>query len=144
MIQSYLTSSLPTAVYERLSEERNAGSKNEFLWNRDQRIKLGVYMHESITRFCVDAKGNEVVTLGGSDVGGGSGFDLGSGNGNGGSHDGGIDEFFWCAQIRNLSNLVHLDLHLVTTDAILAVIGDVCRSLQTVNVESRIVQVRTT
>ena len=47
-------------------------------------------------------------------------------------HDGGLDELFWCAQISRLSNLVALNLNLITTDEILRVIGDSCPLLEVV------------
>ena len=67
--------------------------------------------------------------------------DSGAGS-HGGSHDGGIDEFFWCAQVRNLSNLVSLNLNLVTTDEMLLLLGDACPKLEIVNIVSRITQVK--
>ena len=36
-----------------------------------------------------------------------------------GGMGGGLDEFFWCAHIRRLGNLTHLNLNLITTDEIL-------------------------
>ena len=86
-------------------------------------------------RFSVDSKGNEVVTVGSADT------DSAAGS-HGSSHDGGIDEFFWCAQVRNLSNLVSLNLNLVTTDEMLLLLGDACPKLEIVNIVSRITQVK--
>ena len=50
---------------------------------------------------------------------------------------GGLDELFWCAHIRRLTNLIHLNLNLITTDEILLLLGNHCQKLQVVNIVSR-------
>jgi len=127
-LQERLISALPSTVFEQLVEERNShnGVCSQLLWSKDPRIKLAVFLHPSISRFNVDAKGNELLRH--------------SACHQSGDQDGGLDEFFWCAQIRRLSNLVALNLNLITTDEILRVIGESCPQLEVVNVNSRITQ----
>jgi len=127
-LQKMLVSSLPTIVFEQLVEARNShkGVCSQLLWSKDPRIKLAVFLHPSISRFNVDAKGNELLRH--------------SAGHQSNDHDGGLDELFWCAQISRLSNLVALNLNLITTDEILRVIGDSCPLLEVVNVNSRITQ----
>jgi hypothetical protein len=123
-MQERLFTDLPLTVFEHLVDDRNSQTRgNQLLWSKDPRIKLGVFLHPSISRFNVDAKGNEL-------------FQPQQHH----DHDGGLDEFFWCAQIRRLANLVVINLNLITTDSILAVVGDSCPNLEQVNVVSRIKQ----
>ena len=52
-----------------------------FLWSKDPRIKLGLFLHPSIRKFGVDGKGNELMLMQQQDE-----F---------GSSFGGLDELFW-------------------------------------------------
>ncbi len=126
-LQDRLVSHLPTTVFEHLVEDRNGMQTraSELLWSKDPRIKLGVLMHPSITRFNVDHKGNELFQ---------------TPQHSGGDGDGGLDEFFWCSRLGRLANLVALNLNLITTDDVLRVVGDSCPNLEVVNVVSRIKQ----
>ena len=51
-----------------------------------------------------------------------------------------MDDFFWCAHIPRLVNLIYLNLNLITTDEILILIGKFCQKLEVVNIVSRIKQ----
>ncbi|KAJ8866027.1 hypothetical protein PR048_033551 [Dryococelus australis] len=48
------------------------------------------------------------------------------------------DDAFWIENLKNLGNLVELDLHLVCTDEILEVVGCYCRKLTSVNIMSKV------
>ena len=97
------------------------------MWSKDPRIKLGLFLHPSIRKFNVDGKGNELMLMQQQDEFGTSSI-------------GGLDELFWCAHIRRLVNLIHLNLNLITTDEILLLIGNYCHKLEVVNIVSRIKQ----
>jgi len=128
-LQNHLIASLPLTVFEHLAEDRNSRTSNQnslVLWSKDPRIKLGLFLHPSIRKFNVDGKGNELMLMQSHD-------DFGS-------NSGGLDEFFWCAHIRRLVNLVHLNLNSVTTDEILLLIGNCCPKLEVVDIVSRIKQ----
>lgn len=127
-LQSLLVDQLPLTVFEGLADERNE-SLQHLLWSKDPRIKLSAFLHKSITRFNVDAKGNELMMQPGSAGIYPSDQDYGC-----------LDEFFWCKQIARLTNLTSLNLNLITTDEILRVVGQNCLKLETVNVVSRIKQ----
>lgn len=129
MLQDYLIQSLPLTIFESLSDDRNARTRHQnslFLWSKDPRIKLGLFLHPSIRKFGVDGKGNELMLMQQQD-------DFGS-------SFGGLDELFWCAHISRLVNLVQLNLNLITTDEILLLIGNYCHKLEVVNIVSRIKQ----
>lgn len=129
-LQNYLIQSLPLTIFENLSEDRNSRTRNQnplLLWSKDPRIKLGLFLHPSIRKFSVDGKGNELMLMQQQD-------ELASGG------MGGLDEIFWCAHIRRLSNLIYLNLNLITTDEILLLIGNYCQKLEIVNIVSRIKQ----
>jgi hypothetical protein len=138
-IQSQLTSTLPLVVFEHLAEDRNSPETDRrsrthhytsvLLWSKDPRIKLGLFLHPSIRRFSVDGRGNELMLMQQQDD-----FSLGT------SIIGGLDEFFWCAHLRRLTNLVQLSLNLITTDDILVLVGSHCHKLEVVNIVSRIKQ----
>lgn len=49
-LQAFLVSYLPTSVFEQLAEDRNSHLKSPLLWSKDPRIKLGVFLHPSISR----------------------------------------------------------------------------------------------
>ena len=120
--------SVPITIFENLAEHRNDdrnrprtsrsnnshslfGSNhhnNCWLWSKDPRIKLSIFLHPYITRFNVDGKGNELMLM-----------QQNESEGMAGGMSGGLDEFFWCAHIRRLVNLTHLNLNLITTDEIL-------------------------
>ena len=116
-IQNYLVSQLPLTIFEDLSDDRNSQAQSH-LWSKDARIKLAVFLHPVLTRFGVDSKGNELFQ----------------------TPDDGLDEFFWCTQLRNLTNLTHLNLYLITTDEMLLTVGAACPKLEVVNIVSRIKQ----
>lgn len=135
-----LITTLPLTVFEQLAEDRNSRksfssglhgiqshNSNLLLWSKDPRIKLGLFLHPSISKFNVDGKGNELMLMQQQD-------DFG------GPFVGGLDEFFWCAQLTSLVNLVHLNLNLITTDEILLLVGSSCPKLEVVNIVSRIKQ----
>lgn len=129
-LQKYLVQSLPQTIFEHLSEDRNARTRHQnslVLWSKDPRIKLGLFLHPSIRKFNVDGKGNELMLMQQQDEFGTSSI-------------GGLDELFWCAHIRRLVNLIHLNLNLITTDEILLLIGNYCHKLEVVNIVSRIKQ----
>ena len=106
--QTFLIDQMPTTVFHQLSVEcRTHDGHNQPLWSKDKWIKLGVFLHESLTSFS------------------GLGCELFQS-----SSDDGIDEFFWCNQLRRLTNLVQLDLQFITTDEILKVIGQHCPQLE--------------
>jgi len=132
-LQKYLTSNVPLTIFEHLAEDRNSCTRNHnplIIWSKDQRIKLGLFLHPSIRKFTVDNKGNELML---SQVK----FCLQPG------HDdihSGLDDFFWCAHIPRLVNLIYLNLNLITTDEILILIGKFCQKLEVVNIVSRIKQ----
>lgn len=133
-LQNYLISMLPLTVFEHLAEDRNSRTRNHnplFLWSKDPRIKLGLFLHPNIRKFNVDGKGNELMLMQQHDD---------FGNSNSGVNGGGLDDFFWCAHIRRLVNLIDLNLNLITTDEILLLIGNYCRKLEVVNIVSRIKQ----
>ena len=99
----------------RTSRSNNSNSlfgsnhhNNCWLWSKDPRIKLSIFLHPYITRFNVDGKGNELMLM-----------QQNESEGMAGGMSGGLDEFFWCAHIRRLVNLTHLNLNLITTDEIL-------------------------
>lgn len=69
-------------------------------------------------RFNVDAKVNELMQ----------------------QQDNDLDDYFWCSQIRRLTNLVYLNLKLITTDEILVLVGQSCPKLEVVNIVSRMKQ----
>ena len=76
--------SLPLTIFESLSDDRNARTRHQnslFLWSKDPRIKLGLFLHPSIRKFGVDGKGNELMLMQQQD-------DFGS-------SFGGLDELFW-------------------------------------------------
>ena len=121
--------SLPITIFEHLAEDRNESNRSRssftsnsngnalfgsshhnhcLLWSKDPRIKLGIYLHPHITRFNVDGKGNELMLM-----------QQNENEGMAGGMGGGLDEFFWCAHLRRLVNLTHLNLNLITTDEIL-------------------------
>ena len=56
----------------------------------------------------MDGKGNELMLMQQNEC-----------EGMAGGMGGGLDEFFWCAHLRRLVNLTHLNLNLITTDEIL-------------------------
>jgi len=125
-LQNYLTSNVPLTIFEHLAEDRNSCTRNHnplIIWSKDQRIKLGLFLHPSIRKFTVDNKGNELMLSQPHD-------DI---------HNG-LDDFFWCAHIPRLVNLVYLNLNLITTDEILMLIGKFCHKLEIVNIVSRIKQ----
>lgn len=130
-LQKHLISFMPLTLFEQLAEDRNSRNRNNnplFLWSKDPRIKLALFLHPSMRKFTVDGKGNELLFLQqGSD-------DFGN---NGTS---GLDDFFWCAHIRRLVNLVELNLNLIATDEILILVGNFCSKLEVVNIVSRIKQ----
>ena len=118
---------MPITIFEHLAEDRNESSRSGglstnsgsvlfssshhlhlSLWSKDPRIKLGIFLHPRITRFNVDSKGNELMLM-----------QQNESEGLAGGMGGGLDEFFWCAHIRRLVNLTHLNLNLITTDEIL-------------------------
>lgn len=126
-LQSYLITLLPLTVFEHLLEERNSCSRNHnplLYWSKDPRIKLGLFLHPNIRKFMVDNKGNELMLIQHRDELGNTG----------------LDDFFWCAHIQRLVNLVYLNLNLITTDEILVLVGKYCQKLQVVNIVSRIKQ----
>ena len=121
-LQNYLISTLPLTVFQHLADDRNACARTHnplLFWSLDPRIKLGLFLHPSITKFAVDNKGNELMLNQ--------------------SHDefSGLDDFFWCAHIQRLVNLVYLNLNLITTDEILVLVGKFCLKLEIVNIVSR-------
>jgi len=130
-LQKHLISFMPLTLFEQLAEDRNSRNRNNnplFLWSKDPRIKLALFLHPSMRKFTVDGKGNELLFLQqGTD-------DFGN---NGTS---GLDDFFWCAHIRRLVNLVELNLNLIATDEILLLVGNYCSKLEVVNIVSRIKQ----
>ena len=125
---SHLRFSLPITIFEHLAEDRNESNRSRslltsssgisyfgsshhsqcLLWSKDPRIKLSIFLHPHITRFNVDGKGNELMLMQQNDS-----------EGLAGGMGGGLDEFFWCAHLRRLVNLTHLNLNLITTDEIL-------------------------
>ena len=127
-LQIYLINSLPTTIFEHLAESRNEpnrygtpslthnssslfGSSHHnqlFLWSKDPRIKLSIFLNPHISRFNVDGKGNELMLMQQTES-----------EGLAGGMGGGLDEIFWCAHIQRLVNLTHLNLNLITTDEIL-------------------------
>ena len=63
-LQKYLTSNVPLTIFEHLAEDRNSCTRNHnplIIWSKDQRIKLGLFLHPSIRKFTVDNKGNELM-----------------------------------------------------------------------------------
>ena len=119
--------SLPITIFEHLAEDRNESNRSRssftsngnalfgsshhnhcLLWSKDPRIKLSIFLHPHITRFNVDGKGNELMLM-----------QQNESEGMAGGMGGGLDEFFWCAHVRRLVNLTHLNLNLITTDEIL-------------------------
>ena len=86
--QNFLIEQLPRSIFELLAEDRNNDFCSQLLWSKDPRIKLSVFLHPIITKFNVDAKGNELMQ----------------------SQDDGLDEFFWVNHLAKLTNLVHLNL----------------------------------
>jgi len=125
-LQNCLTSNLPLTIFEHLSDDRNSCTRNHnplIIWSKDQRIKLGLFLHPSIRKFTVDNKGNELMLSQPHE-------DIHSG----------LDDFFWCAHIPRLVNLVCLNLNLITTDEILILVGKFCQKLEVVNIVSRIKQ----
>jgi hypothetical protein len=57
-LQKHLLAALPLSVFEQLSEDRNSCTRNNYqganqllIWSKDPRIKLGVFLHPSLTRF---------------------------------------------------------------------------------------------
>ncbi len=136
-LQSYLTTLLPLTVFEHLSEDRNSTTRNHnplIYWSKDPRIKLGLFLHPSIRKFVVDNKGNELMLSQPHD-------DITSTSAVGSlANNSGLDDFFWCAHIRRLVNLVYLNLNLITTDEILFLVGKFCLKLEIINIVSRIKQ----
>ena len=54
LLQNHLLATLPQSIFQHLSEDRNSTNKNSFqllIWSKDPRIKLGVFLHPSLTKF---------------------------------------------------------------------------------------------
>jgi hypothetical protein len=122
-LQDFLISTLPLSLFEQLAEERNVTKSNtpSWSWYGDQRIKLSLFMHPSLTHFGVDSKGNELMQPIANE-------------------DNGLDEWFWRAHLGRMNNLVELGLNLIATDGILMTVGASCPRLRVINVVSRIRQ----
>ena len=132
---------MPFSIFEEFAAERDSSSPayplnsgdakqrllcgyatgDVFRWIKDPRIKHALLLHPSITKFKIGSLKMQHDYYLETRCGGTTG---------------GNDAEFWQSHLKNMRNLLHLELNYMSNDSILSLVGETCKKLRIIHIAS--------